>query len=170
MAYCGYSLNFGHVNIMKYCNRPFQTVEEMNETMINNWNNVIKDKDEVYHLGDFSLVKKENLRKIRIRLRGKVYLIKGNHDKFSKKDYENFENVEKIKEIRYNGKKIVLCHYAMRTWNCSHHGAYHFYGHSHGTLEPYGRSCDVGVDVHNFRPLHIDEAIRIADENYKLER
>lgn len=160
--------HMNHSNIIKYCNRPFQTVEEMNETIINNWNSVVKDNDEVYHLGDFVLTKDRfAMKNFRGKLNGGIILIKGNHDRLNREDYQLFNKVAELMEIRYNGQKITLCHYAMRTWNCSHHGSLHFYGHSHGTLPIFRNSLDVGVDANDFRPLSIDEAIKKIEQNNK---
>lgn len=72
--------HFNHTNIIKYCNRPFKDVNEMNETIIKNWNEVVGVNDIVYHLGDFGFGTKEELQKIFDRLNGKKYLIIGNHD------------------------------------------------------------------------------------------
>lgn len=69
--------HFGHANILKHCDRPFQNVEEMNETLITNWNNVVSDNDIVYHLGDFSF---RGYTRFKNRLSGEIILIKGNHD------------------------------------------------------------------------------------------
>jgi calcineurin-like phosphoesterase family protein len=52
---------------------------------------------------------------------------------------------------------ITLCHYAMRTWNMSHYGALHFFGHSHGNLQGDSQSCDVGVDCWGFVPVSLDQ-------------
>src|SRR3990172_2849797 len=72
--------HFYHQNIIKYCKRPFKYADEMNEVMIKNWNNTITDDDEVYHLGDFALCSPTGAENIVRRLKGKKYLIRGNHD------------------------------------------------------------------------------------------
>lgn len=152
--------HFGHKNIIKYCERPFKTVEEMDTTLIKNWNKLVDEQDLVYHLGDFSMSKRSgDIKRYREKLSGKIFLIKGNHDRLRREDYELFEGVENIKTIRYNEYKIVLCHYAMRVWDGSFHGSLHFFGHSHSCLEQHGRSCDVGVDANNFAPMAIEEGI-----------
>ncbi len=73
--------HFGHKNIIKFSNRPFNSVEEMDEMMIQRWNEKVGETDEVYHLGDVGLASSGKLRKILERLNGKIYLIKGNHEK-----------------------------------------------------------------------------------------
>ena len=72
--------HFNHANIIRFCNRPFKDVEQMNEVMIANWNNVIGKDDTVFHLGDFCLGGAAEWTKILDRLNGKIYLIMGNHD------------------------------------------------------------------------------------------
>jgi len=69
--------HFGHTNIIKFCNRPFANVDEMNEELIRRWNEKIAPGDEVYHLGDFALITPEKLNEILDRLNGTIYLIAG---------------------------------------------------------------------------------------------
>lgn len=73
--------HWGHTNIIKYCNRPFSSVEEMNEVMISKWNSVVSDTDIIIHVGDFALCKKEEIIEIGKRLNGIKYLVLGNHDR-----------------------------------------------------------------------------------------
>ena len=62
--------HFNHKNIIEYCDRPFKDIYEMNETIINNWNQVVKEEDIIYHLGDYGFGKKENLQEIFEELNG----------------------------------------------------------------------------------------------------
>lgn len=142
--------HFNHKNIIQYCNRPFSSVEEMNETMIENWNRVVREEDVVYHLGDFGF---GNYKSILKRLNGKIFLVIGSHDKQAWKYRGRFIEMSPI--IEY--KEFTLCHYAMRVWNKSHYNSCHLFGHSHGTLEGQGKSFDVGVDCWNFTPLSIEQ-------------
>ena len=70
-------------------------------------------------------------------------------------------------EIKHEGKRIVLSHYAALTWNGSHRGSYLAFGHSHGALPALPRSLDVGVDCHGFRPISVDEFLQLADAEGK---
>lgn len=72
--------HFNHSNIIRFCNRPFHNVEEMNETIIRNWNSVVAPDDIVFHLGNFCLGGAAEWTKILERLNGRIYLILGNHD------------------------------------------------------------------------------------------
>lgn len=154
--------HFGHKKILAYSSRPFASLEEMDETMITRWNEVVGVDDEVYHLGDVGLYSSGKLRQILQRLNGKIYLIRGNHEKAAEACHTRFEWIKDYYELvvpdpdHERGQQlVVLLHYAMRTWNTHHWGSYHLYGHSHGTLpdDPHARSFDVGVDCHNFYPL-----------------
>ena len=78
--------HYWHSNVIKYCNRPFSSVEEMNEALIDNWNAVVKDGDTVFHLGDVIFAGVTKAREIIPRLKGNKILIRGNHDSIFKKD------------------------------------------------------------------------------------
>jgi len=143
--------HFGHEAIIRYCNRPFKSSEEMDETLITNWNNIVNERDTVYHLGDFAF---KNPLLYLERLKGKVVLIRGNHDyKRLKHAWSSFENIHDLLSITIEKTPIVLCHFAMRVWHKSHFNSWQLYGHSHGTLEDYGKTYDVGVDNNNFSPI-----------------
>jgi calcineurin-like phosphoesterase family protein len=88
--------------------------------------------------------------------------ILGNHDRKVKEGImsskgRDIKICQYMEEVGVNGQEITLCHYSMRKWNKSHYGTWHLYGHSHGTLPPYGLSMDVGVDNQNFYPVSFDE-------------
>ncbi len=156
-----------HKNIIKYSNRPFSSVDEMDNTLIKNWNKMVGANDEVYHLGDFAFCSDDQFLDIISQLNGKLTIILGNHDKTvlnnRSKLYQMGVKVVDYKEVRYNGTTICLFHYGQRVWNKSHHGSWHLYGHSHGTLPPLGRSVDVGVDAPfvtgkaEYRPFAVEE-------------
>jgi len=158
--------HFGHKNIIKFCKRPFEDVNEMNEVMIQRWNEKVSPEDEVYHLGDVGLSSHGQLRKILDQLNGKIYLIKGNHESAALGCADRFEWVKDYHELWVEdpdfpqGKQLlVLFHYGMRVWRWSYRGTFHLYGHSHGELPDLAdaRSFDIGVDTHNFYPLSYQE-------------
>ena len=152
--------HFDHHNILKASYRPFDSVEDMNEAIIGNWNKVVKPNDEVYHLGDFCWKTQVDRWAYFVgRLNGTISLIKGNHDAGRKQIAHLFKEVEWLKVLRYEKQRITLCHYAMRTWYCSHYGTYQLYGHSHGTSIPEGKQMDVGIDANNFFPISIEKVM-----------
>ena len=169
--------HFGHKNIIKFANRPFASVEEMNKALIERWNAKVGPDDEVYHLGDVGLCSQGKLRKILERLNGKIYLIRGNHEKSAEACHSRFEWIKDYHELvvddpdQERGQQlVVLMHYAMRVWNVSHWGSYMLYGHSHGELsdDPNARLIDVGVDCHNFAPISYAEVKAImANKSWK---
>lgn len=156
MIYFTADTHFGHANIIKHCSRPFMDADEMNREMTRLWNERVNQDDLVYHLGDFAFRGKDPL-SYRSRLNGRIIFIVGNHDK--RRDIENagFESIHDLLQVSIDGTPIVLCHYAMRVWNKSHHGALHLYGHSHGTLPGTNQSLDVGVDCWGFQPVSLHE-------------
>lgn len=165
-------LHLSHANVIRYSNRPFSSVDEMNETIIENWNSVVKQNDVVYILGDVSFEKDQAVRDSMLkRLKGEKHLITGNHDKGLLKTgwQKHFVSMADLRTVNIpdgspRGQKIVLCHYAMRTWEQSHYGVIQLHGHSHGMLpdDPDLRQIDVGVDCWNFTPIslaQVNEAI-----------
>ncbi len=157
--------HFGHTNIIKYSNRPYSSVEEMNESLIENWNKLVKPNDTIYHLGDFCFMNLNDYTNLMKRLNGNIHLILGNHDNIKEinKIARFFSSISNYKEVKINKQLLVLFHYGQRVWNKSHYGSIHLYGHSHGSLPPHGKSVDVGVDckeiTDEYRPIHLDEII-----------
>lgn len=160
-------MHFGHKNILKYCPRPWDDVDAMDEGLIERWNTMVQPGDAVYILGDVAFCGPDKATRLVQRLNGKLYLIVGNHDERNLKS-EMFRScflwIEQLKEIRvrdetahHGWQAIVLCHYAMRVWNRSHYGVPQVHGHSHATLPPLGRSLDVGVDAWNWFPASYAE-------------
>ena len=141
--------HLGHKRIIELANRPFSSVEEMDEEMIRRWNARVARGDIVYHLGDFAFADHDPYLG---RLKGQKFLAPGNHDHSNRvKRAKGWQGVEKLMHITLpDGTPVVLCHYAMRVWNRPHHGAIHLYGHSHGNLPGDSQSCDVGVDCWDF--------------------
>lgn len=155
-------LHFNHENVIKFCERPFTTVEEMEEGLIEIWNRQTDSGSTVYHLGDFTFLGPASIEKVYNivkRLNGQIKLILGNHDnpKMWKKLFATYpemqEKIEILGELKYvrldKHRKIVMCHYPMISWRNKDHGVWHLYGHMHGSLGvSEGKSLDVGIDNH----------------------
>ena len=161
--------HFGHANIIKYSNRPFADVDEMNEAMIKRWNARVQPNDSIYHLGDFAFMQAEEILRLLDRLNGKKHFIWGNHDKVIQrssaiqrkfvwcKDYHEMSLPDD--SCRGGVRKIVLFHFPIISWNKMHHGAWHLHGHCHHNLRyPFvGRILDAGVDGFNYSPISLEE-------------
>lgn len=100
--------HFGHANIIKYCNRPFASVEEMDAALIKNWNETVSNDDIVIHVGDVGFGSKEYIGSIIKQLHGKKILIMGNHDNWSEQTYRDmgFYTVSRF-PIIYDGFYIM---------------------------------------------------------------
>ena len=98
-------LHFGHKNIIKYENRPFNSVEEMDEELIRRWNNKVGKNDEVYILGDFAFASGRRVNELLDRLNGRKYLLRGNHDHSFLKDRDfddtKFQWIRKYEAINH---------------------------------------------------------------------
>jgi calcineurin-like phosphoesterase family protein len=142
----------------------------MNETLIENYNNVVKRNDIVYHLGDFCFAGFKEAESIFNRLNGQKILIEGNHDSDScfKLKWAWIKNYYELKTEKAN---FVLFHYPIQSWNGFHRGAVHLHGHSHCNIKNKNiRRIDVGVDnpLCDYRPFSIDEIIKI-NSDIKIE-
>ena len=172
MKYYTSDLHFGHANIIKYEDRPFKSVEEMDEYLIHKWNSKVKKGDEVYIVGDFGFCKGERANHILDRLNGRKYLITGNHDSYflndKSFDRSKFEWVKAYATVKDNDTVICLFHYPIAVWDRQHHGSLHFYGHVHSNKDGHhpllldlgNNAFNVGCDVHNYEPVSLDELLR----------
>lgn len=164
--------HFNHENIIKYSNRPFRDVEDMNESLIDVWNKNIKRNDSVYILGDFIFSSHDlyPITNILVSLNGKKYLALGDHDRGSLRRIEYFQDIRDTYFIGYKGKKFFLSHYAHYVWKQSHYDVIHCFGHSHKGLRDYektGQMLNVGVDnaeyngLEPYAPYSIEKVIEI---------
>ncbi len=169
MIYFTADTHFNHKNIIQYCNRPFDSIEEMDDVLVQNWNSAVTPKDDVYHLGDFIWGKGVQVTEFRKRLNGNIHLIVGNHDNVNYQNMNEYGKTHNLKsvtlrhDLKVGGELIVLSHFCMRVWNKSHFNSWHAFGHSHGRLDPIGKSWDVGVDNNNFKPISFDELKSIME-------
>lgn len=169
--------HFNHTNIIKFCNRPFKNVEEMDETLISNWNRVIGTDDCVFHLGDFCLGGSAEWTKVLDRLNGKIYLILGNHDLKNLKQgfIHRFEKVVMQMHIQVGNQKIYLNHCPFLCYGGAYSNTWQLFGHVHTSKHNTGKDknrldmlfptqYDVGVDNNNFAPISFVEVKKIVEK------
>lgn len=166
-------LHFHHENVIKFCNRPFGSVEHMNDQLIKNWNSVVSDKDHVWVLGDISFGSPLQTAPILDQLKGIKHLIVGNHDRKGRSDKLFNKHWEKwfvdrndYFRLKVAGEKFVLCHFPFASWE---RGYINLHGHLHS---PAGyknkfRQYDVGVDANNYTPLLLEDAVKRALDGVK---
>lgn len=168
-------LHFHHKNIIQFCNRPFGSVEHMNETLIQNWNTVVGEKDHIWMLGDFSFGSVSETENILKRLKGHKHLIVGNHDRKGKAEklfnhdwYKYFVDRYDYLSIKLNDYKLVLCHFPFSSWERNH---IHLHGHLHSTPDnytPFYMRYDVGVDLNKYAPISLEDAVEKSLNVLKL--
>lgn len=155
-------LHLNHKKIIEYCNRPYTTVEDMNEDIIKRWNAKIKPEDTVFNLGDVMWGDKPS--ELLPRLNGKKILILGNHDrKAVLQPY--FDEVYNYYTMKLGKENLVLFHYPIASWDRQFHGSIHLHGHSHGTFDNSGLlRFDVGVDCWNMNPVNLREILNLVPQ------
>lgn len=160
-------LHFDHQNIMRFCpeTRRFDSVEAMNEGIVENWNKTVRPNDTIYILGDIAFNPQRGIQWVK-RLHGKKHLLRGNHDrKFLKQPdaFCLFESISDYSNINVGDRQIVLFHYPIWEWDGAFRGAWHFHGHVHGKqIGVPGKIFDVGLDTtlvkgNELRPFSLDE-------------
>lgn len=169
MIYLTSDTHFNHKNILAYepTSRPFASVEEMNEAIIEKWNSVVSPEDEVYHLGDFFMGQLTEIEPILNRLNGKITLIRGNHDQSNRmKIYKEHGIVIKdIEYLKYKGRFFILCHFPIANEEFikmvikDNSEVVNLYGHVHSNA-PKGYvngTYHVGMDTNDLTPISIEQ-------------
>lgn len=173
--------HFGHANIIRFCNRPFKNVEEMDEALIENWNQVVSDDDTVFHLGDFAFGGSNVWKSIIPRLNGHINLIIGNHDRKNLRQgyMSSFGMVVPQLQIEIEGNPIYLNHYPFLCYGGSYRGVWQLFGHIHSGPNAEGLDIsrlktlfptqyDVGVDNNDYAPISYKE-VKAKIEYQKAE-
>jgi calcineurin-like phosphoesterase family protein len=128
--------HYGHENILAFDNRPFSSVQEMNDVLVTLWNETVTPQDDVYVLGDMFWCKSSEAVPVLEKLNGRKFLVKGNHDRSNDgKFIRQFAKVSEYMEIEDEGRHVVLCHYPIPCFKNHLHGWFHLYGHVHDTFE-----------------------------------
>lgn len=155
LIYFTSDLHLDHANIIKYCQRPFYSIGEMNAALIANWNARVTPDDTVYLLGDFALTSRERIAELRDALNGSIVLVLGNHDRSAAAMREcGFEEAHAAQREMIGGRMVYMSHipdYGIR--------GLHLCGHVHTDWKRYGDIINVGVDQWNFRPVTLEELL-----------
>lgn len=169
MIYFTSDWHVGHANIIKFCERPFKDVDEMHEALVDNYNSVVTDKDEVWFLGDLVYRCTNEQIKLYKHLKGHKHVVWGNHDKRYRALLERyFESAQDYKELKHDKIKMILMHFPIHSWNGMRKGSWHLHGHTHNTL-PFNsklKRLDVGVDAHNFLPVSFEQIRKTMLDTY----
>jgi calcineurin-like phosphoesterase family protein len=152
--------------------RDFDTIEQMNETLVTNINAVVGQNDTLIHLGDFSFGGFENIEKFLNRLVCQnIHLVLGNHDHHIKYNRDGirdrFLSVQQYSEVKIKDEYFVLCHYPLQSWHGLNKGVIHLHGHVHlNKMLKFGngKKMDVGVDGNDLNPYLIDDIIKIMNK------
>lgn len=184
--------HFHHTNIIKYCDRPFKSIEEMNEKIVLLYNTIVLPEDTVYHLGDFSMAFRP-VETFTPRLNGTKHLIMGNHDfchpghQKGKKNPEGwkqkyldcgFTSVSLQDTMQINGQEVLLNHMPYKNLEAGEHGQKHMehrpddkglwllHGHVHTQWKVKGKMINVGVDQWDFKPVSLETLADIIGKIY----
>ena len=128
--------HYGHKNCIGFDNRPFFTLEEMNQSLVERWNSRVGKGDLVYVLGDMFWCPPKEADPVMKKLNGQKILVKGNHDFCNNAGFlKNFVKVADYLEIDDEDRKVVLSHYPIPCFKNHFYGWYHLYGHVHTSFE-----------------------------------
>ena len=169
--------HLGHEAIIRLCSRPFASADEMDETIIENWNRRVTNGDTVFILGDLMFRNKKEPSEYLSRLKGHKILVLGNHDAtwiWREGATRFLTSYVSMMELIDRNRKVVLCHYPMLTWPNIRSGSYMVFGHLHGNREQdpcvrYGlteKMLNACVEVNGYQPVTLDEMI----ENNRIFR
>ncbi|WP_092938128.1 metallophosphoesterase family protein [Rhizobium sp. 9140] len=158
MIYFTSDTHFGDPRVLRIDRRPFSTMADHDAALIANWNAIVGEDDEVWHLGDV-ISPRGDCAALLDALNGRKHLIIGNNDPETTTAAKGWSSVQAYAEILLDGQHLILCHYAFRTWNKMGKKSIDLHGHSHGRLKPMLRQFDVGVDAQGLRPVTLSELL-----------
>lgn len=173
-------LHFCHDREFVYHARGFNSVHEMNKTIVENWNSLVEPEDDVYLLGDVMLGDLEDGLACLAQLHGRIHVIVGNHDTDNRLmayiELPNVAEIQSIKILKYKGCRLYLSHYPTLVGNYDdgrsiHRGLLNLCGHSHAT-DPFadwdkGRIYHCELDAHDCKPVLLDEILEKCEEKLK---
>lgn len=171
VIYFSSDTHYFHKNVIQYCQRPFENVDVMNDLLIENWNDIVKNDDTVYFLGDLSFGSRDETKNILHELNGTKHLILGNHDeKFSKAWWlsAGFTTVHDYRNICLDHEVMfTMCHYPYNSYGNPHFAkpdakSYPgLCGHVHERWKVKENTINVGVDVWNYTPVSEHQIVKL---------
>lgn len=183
--------HFGHLNILKFCNRPWDNIDKHDADLINNWNSVVGIDDTVFHLGDFCKGGSDKWKSIRSQLNGHIYLIRGNHDKMSQPMMDLFDGVFQQLQLKIDKRTVYLNHFPFLCFSHSDPKLYHdgyainLFGHVHSSPKDlnapehsddgrlkylYPTQYDVGVDNNEYYPISWEKVYNIIQKQIEKSK
>ena len=176
MIYFTSDLHFCHDREFLYKPRGFNNVEDMNNAIVQRWNNVVKQDDDVYILGDLMLKDNERGCKFVESLNGKLHIVFGNHDTDNRIVlYSGLSNVVEAAHairLRWNGYSFFLTHYPCLCGSLekdAKHNIINLFGHTHSKelfYEDRPYMYNVALDAHNCTPVDIHRVLDDIDRKY----
>ena len=159
-------LHINHTNILQYCSRPFSSVKEMNDALVQRWNERVKDEDTVYVVGDMFLGRPEDATPVVKSLKGRKILILGNHDRSRRTMLEcGFNETWQRKSLSLvDGRTALLCHKPLPSSTIDY-VAMQVHGHRHSGPIVSGKKVNVCVDLWDYRPISEEEICAVKLEN-----
>jgi calcineurin-like phosphoesterase family protein len=148
--------------------RPYDTLEKMNQSIVDNINGVVGQDDILIHLGDWSFGGFEKIEEFYHRLICKnIHLVFGNHDHHIERNRDNIQKLflssQWFLQVQYMGETMEMMHYPISSWNGLRKGRIHLHGHCHlpnNSKISNGRRMDIGLDGHTeFRPYDLHKEI-----------
>ena len=151
--------HFFHNAILKYENRPFNSVEDMNARLIQNWNAIVSKDDKVFHLGDVSFGSKEATKAVISQLNGRKILILGNHDRGRTVQWWLDVGFNEVSKYPIIYKEFIVMQHEPPTYYNDASPYFYCFGHVHSTemyktVTPH--SCCVCVERWNYAPVDLD--------------
>lgn len=166
-------LHLYHKSMLRY-GRDFDNVDEMNESIVTNWNKKVKKDSKVFLIGDVSFANKAKTSDILDRLNGEIYIVLGNHDEISKLKHNKVVSICDYLEISCGDYFIVLSHFPFEVWNKRQHQSWHLHGHCHGSLvleNDSQKRIDVGIDCSpSFSPFSFSEIEEMMRDRYNVKK
>lgn len=158
--------HFNHANIIKYCNRPYETVEEMDEALVDNWNSVVTNDDTVFFLGDFALGSRDVVRDFVSKLNGRKILVRGNHDHMSDQSYKDagFETVFKKPVIMHFDNYDMDIQFSHAPVFDEENQYPNIYGHVHDKPCNDAKHYCVCMEVIDYKPIELDKVVEYFKE------